>query len=104
MFSCKSQPAFLAAHFIICRQYSDIISLDSAYSLYILDVLYVCVSVRCSLLDDTDCRGPVYCIAYSISTRSISPVGIQYTGISFQHYSQYILVIGGNEARPQYLQ
>ena len=39
--------------------------------------------VRYSLLDDTKCRDPVNCIAHSMSTRSISPVGI--------HIYRYIL-------------
>ena len=52
---------------------------------------YVYVSGRYLLVDDTECRDPVYCIAHTMSTRSISPVGIQYTGKYFQHYSQYIL-------------
>ena len=41
--------------------------------------MYVYVSVRYSLLDDTECRGPVYCIAHTMITRSILPVGIRYT-------------------------
>ena len=53
--------------------------------------VFVYVSVRYSLVDDIECRDPVYCIAHAMSTRIISPVGIQYTGIYFQHYSQYIL-------------
>ena len=39
--------------------------------------MLVNVSVRYSLLDGTECRGPVYCLAHTTSTRSISPVGIQ---------------------------
>ena len=31
------------------------------------------------------------CIAHTMSTRSISPVGIQYAGIYLQHYSRYIV-------------
>ena len=62
----------------------------SAYSLCILVYfMHVYASVRYSLSDDTECRDPVYCIAHTMSTRSISPVGIQYTGIYFQRYSQY---------------
>ena len=53
--------------------------------------MYVHFAVRYSLVDDTECRDPVYCIAHAMSTRSISPVGIQYTGIFLQHYSQFIL-------------
>ena len=56
--------------------------------------MYVYVSVRYSLLDDTECRGPVYCIAHTMSNRSISPVGIQYavTIVSFPGtVNRYIL-------------
>ena len=41
---------------------------------YLVYYMYVYVSVRYSLLDDTECRDPVYCIAHTMSTRSISPV------------------------------
>ena len=58
---------------------------------YLMRYMYDYVSVRYSLLDDTECRDPVYCIPHTMSTRSISPVGVQYTGIYFQYYSQYIL-------------
>ena len=50
--------------------------------------MYVYVSVRHSLLDDSECRGAVYCVAHLMSTRSISRVGMQYTGKYFKHYSK----------------
>ena len=44
--------------------------------------VYVYVSVRYSLLDDTECRVPCTVgIAYTMSIRSTSPAGIQYTGM-----------------------
>ena len=59
---------------------------------HLMYYMYVYDSVRYSLLDDTECRGPVYCIAHTMCTRSILPFGIQYTGIYFQHCSWYILL------------
>ena len=95
LFSCKSQAAFLVGHVLNSCQYTIILYFEvwivQTPCTYLMYYMYVYVSVRYSLLDDAECRDPVYCIAHTMSTRSTSPVGMQYTGIYFQRYSQYIL-------------
>ena len=88
MFSCKSEPVILVAHFIIYYYIFDIVHAPCTCLTY---YMYVYISVRYSLLDYTECRDHVYCIAHTMSTRSILSVVIQHAGIYLQHYSQYIL-------------
>ena len=95
LFSCKSHAAFLVGHVLNSCQYTIILYFEvwivQTPCTYLMYYMYVYVSVRYSLLDDAECRDPVYCIAHTMSTRSISPVGLLVYRYILQHYSQYIL-------------
>ena len=71
--SCCSFSSKLSVYYYyIC----DSVHTPCIYLMY--DYIYVYVWVRYSLLDGSEWWDPVSCIAHTMSTRSISPVGIQY--------------------------